>query len=174
MTESDMLFLARPSVVFQESFLAALKEFQAEGRDLHWDYRETANHFGHFVQELLNRRDYPRQGKVRESIFWLINDQTFVGRLSLRHSLNGSLLQYGGHIGYEIRPSCRRQGFGKAILRLGLEEACEIGLRRVLVTCDDTNIASAKIIEANGGVLENTVLIYGHSIPTRRYWIDMV
>jgi predicted acetyltransferase len=168
-----MLFLARPTVVFQDSFLAALKEFHAEGRNLQWDYQETADHFAHFVQDLLNRRDYPRPGKVRETIFWLINDQEFVGRLSLRHTLNGNLLQFGGHIGYEIRPSCRRQGYGKAILRLGLEEAREIGLQRVLITCDDTNVASAKIIEANGGVLENTVLLFGRTIPTRRYWIAL-
>jgi predicted acetyltransferase len=168
-----MIFLARPSVVYMDSFLAALAEFHAEGRNLFWDYDETADQFWHFVQTLLNKRDYPADGKVRESVFWLIDDGEYIGRLSLRHTLTASLLQFGGHIGYEIRPSYRLRGYGKTILRLGLEEARAIGLNRALVTCDDTNIGSAKIIEANGGKLENSVLILGRDVPTRRYWVEI-
>lgn len=168
-----MLFLARPSVAYKESFLTGLREFQAEGRNSAWEYSDTANHFEGFVQKLLNMRDFPQSGKVRDSIYWLINDSTFIGRLSLRHDLTSSLLQYGGHIGYEIRPTNRRQGYGKMILGLGLEKAKTIGLRRALVTCDDSNVASAKIIEANGGVLENIVLLNGHDVATRRYWIQL-
>ncbi len=167
------MFLARPSLVYKDSFLAALQEFHAEGRNLFWGYDETADQFHHFVQMMLNKRDYPANGKVRESVFWLIDDEVYIGRLSLRHTLTAPLLQLGGHIGYEIRPSCRLRGYGKAILHLGLEEAQAIGLKRALVTCDDTNIGSAKIIEANGGRLENTVLLLGRDVPTRRYWIDI-
>jgi predicted acetyltransferase len=166
-------FLARPAVIYKASYLAALQEFHAEGRNLQWDYREVAHNFDHFVQRLRNRRDNPAPGKIRESHFWLISDGEFVGRLSLRHQLTSALLQWGGHIGYEIRPSRRRQGWGKTILRLGLDKAKAGDLHRVLVTCDDNNIASAKIIEANGGVLENVVLLSGHEVATRRYWIAL-
>jgi predicted acetyltransferase len=166
-----MLFLTRPSITYKETFLAALKEFQQEGRNPGWDYALTAAHFERFVQDLCSRRDYPPPGKVPESIFWLIDDTTLIGRLSLRHHLTPHLLQFGGHIGYEIRPLSRRKGYGKAILRLGLDEARKIGIRRALITCDDTNMASAKIIESNGGVLENMVLLAGHDVPTRRYWV---
>ena len=133
-----------------------------------------ATNFQFYLHAWRDRRYHPRPGSVPETIFWLIGDGQFIGRTSLRHSLNPKLLQFGGHIGYEIRPTQRRKGYGKLILRLALEQARAIGLTRVLVTCDDTNIGSAKIIEYNGGVLENTVLLAGDSVSTRRYWIRYI
>jgi predicted acetyltransferase len=79
----------------------------------------------------------------------------------------------GGHIGYEIRPVKRRQGYGTEILRLGLEKARELGLRKVLVTSDEDNIGSRKIIEHNGGIFENAIEIEGDPVQKLRYWIDI-
>ena len=76
-----------------------------------------------------------------------------------------------GHIGYEIRPSKRRQGYDTKILRLGLEKARELDLHRVLVTCDEDNIGSKKIIEHNGGMFENAIEIEGDTVKKLRYWI---
>ena len=61
------------------------------------------------------------------------------------------------------------------MLALALKEAKKMGLKRVLITCDDINYGSAKVIENNGGVLENIVEnnIDGEIIHTRRYWIDL-
>ena len=160
-------------MIYKESYLAATREFQAEGHNLEIDFHDLATNFHYYLQAWRDRRYHPRPGSVPETIFWLIGDEEFIGRTSLRHSLNAKLLQFGGHIGYEIRPTQRRKGYGKLILRLALEQARAIGLTRVLVTCDDTNIGSAKIIEYNGGVLENTVLLAGRNVPTRRYWIDI-
>ena len=95
----------------------------------------------------------------------------WIGKLTLRTALDERFLRSGGHIGYEIRPSQRRHGYGTALLRLGLEKARERGLRRVLLTCTETNIGSRKIIEANGGLLENAVLVDG--VKKLRYWIDL-
>jgi predicted acetyltransferase len=169
-----MPFLAQPSMLYKESFLEAVREFHAEDRNLELDERDLAINFRHYLQGWVDRKANPRPGKVPESIFWLIADDTFIGRLSIRHVLNESLLQFGGHIGYEIRPTKRRQGYGKEILRLGLERARAVDIDRALVTCDDNNIASAKIIEANGGELENIVLLPGRDVSTRRYWITML
>lgn len=77
----------------------------------------------------------------------------------------------GGHIGYGVRPSARGRGLATWALSVVLDEARQLGLKRVLVTCDDTNIASARTIERNGGQLEDTRdTELGH---TRRYWIDL-
>jgi predicted acetyltransferase len=95
-----------------------------------------------------------------------------VGRVSIRHQLNDRLLRVGGHIGYVVVPEFRRRGYATAILRRSLEIAHErLGIARVLVTCDDDNIASIRTIEKNGGVLED--VIAGPDLrPKRRYWID--
>jgi Acetyltransferase (GNAT) domain len=88
-----------------------------------------------------------KPGIVPGSDFWLIDNNEFIERLSLRYELNEFLLKMGEHIGYEIRPSKRKRGYGAEILRLGLQKAKELGLQRVLVTCDEDNIGSKKIIE---------------------------
>ena len=170
-----MLFLAEPSVAYRDSFIQSIREFQAEGRQLHYDLKSITSDFGAFVQELHEKkhRSKLKPGIVPGSDFWLIDNNEFIGGLSLRHELNENLLKIGGHIGYEIRPSKRRQGYGTEILRLGLEKAKELGLQKVLVTCDEDNIGSKKIIEHNGGVLENAIDIEGDPVKKLRYWIDI-
>lgn len=91
--------------------------------------------------------------------------------IDIRHRLNEYLLQFGGNIGYSVRPSQRRKGYATEMLALALEECRKLGLDRALVTCDKTNIGSAKTIQKNGGVLENEVL-EGDRI-TQRYWIAL-
>jgi predicted acetyltransferase len=96
-----------------------------------------------------------------------------VGRVSIRHSLNAFLERVGGHIGYVVVPEFRRQGYATTILRLSVQIANEkLGIKRVLVTCDDDNIGSIRTIERNGGVLENVVSGPDLDKPKRRYWIE--
>jgi predicted acetyltransferase len=168
-----MLFLSEPSMRYKETFLDALHEFHQEGRDLELDFHDLTTNFRFYLQGWYDRRANPRPGRIPESTFWMIEADAFIGRISIRHHLNDSLKQFGGHIGYEIRPTKRRQGYGKAMLGLGLEKVREVNISRALVTCDDTNRASAKIIEANGGVLENIILLAGYPVPVRRYWIEI-
>jgi len=97
-------------------------------------------------------------------------DKKVVGMINIRHTLNDYLMQFGGHIGYSVRKSERRKGYAKEMLRLALEKCRELGLEKVLVTCDKDNIASAKTILANGGVFVNEVVNTGRL--TQRYWID--
>ena len=167
-------FLAPPDMVYRKTYLDALREFHAELHNLEQDMVALTHNFEGYVRYLERQSsDERREGLVPETFYWLIDDGVYIGRLSLRHYLNERLLQFGGHIGYEIRPSKRRMGYGKAILRLGLAQARRQGIPRALVTCDDDNIGSAKIIEANGGILENTVLLSNRAVATRRYWIDV-
>lgn len=170
-----MLFLTEPSIAYRDSFIQSVREFQAEGRHLRYDLNSITTDFGAFVQKLYDQKDRAKlkPGKVPGSDFWLVDNNEFIGRLSLRYELNENLLKVGGHIGYEIRPSKRRQGYGTEILRLGLEKARELDLHKVLVTCDEDNIGSKKIIEHNGGKLENAIEIEGDPVKKLRYWINI-
>ena len=170
-----MLRLVSPDEEYRDSYLAALREFQAEGRYTDKDLAALARDFPAFVSQLRGRSDraHVAPGRVPETVLWLVDGDTYVGRLSIRHELNEYLSVIGGHIGYDIRPSLRRRGHGTELLRLALPHARAIGLERVLVTCDETNIASRRIIEANGGVLENAVTEPGAPEPTLRFWIAL-
>jgi len=109
--------------------------------------------------------------KVPFALRWLVLGDEFIGEVSIRHRLNAWLLQEGGHIGYGIRPSRQRRGYGRLILALALEECRGFGLERVLVTALGANLASVRIIEANGGRLENEIEAPSGDGTLRRYWI---
>jgi predicted acetyltransferase len=111
---------------------------------------------------------------VHQTLFWITDDGgVVVGFLGLRHTLNGFLENIGGHIGYSVRPAARRRGHASAALRLALGESAALGIVKVLLTCDDDNVASARTIESNGGVLQEVVegTPWGYG-PVRRYWIS--
>ncbi|MCU1371025.1 MAG: family N-acetyltransferase [Ilumatobacteraceae bacterium] len=95
-----------------------------------------------------------------------------VGRASVRHELNETLRREGGHIGVGVRPVWRGRGVGTEILRQSLLVARSVGIERVLVTCDDDNVASAAMIERCGGILDSVVQSAAGPAPVRRYWID--
>ncbi len=165
--------LVEPNAGFRESYLEALSELHAEGRRLNVRYDEIAADFEAFVADLKNRAipgKHPPE-LVPETWLWLVDGDEYIGRASIRHELSEELLLVGGNIGYEIRPSRRRQGYGTRILALALERARDLGIRRVLVTCDTDNVGSRKIIEANGGRLENEIQVPNSTVRKLRYWI---
>ena len=110
-----------------------------------------------------------KEGRVPSTFLIAENDGNLVGRTSIRHELNDYLLSVGGHIGYGVRPSYRRQGFATEILRQSLVLIHGLGVTKILVTCDDDNLGSIKVIESQGGILENKVEFEG--TVKRRYWI---
>ena len=111
-------------------------------------------------------------GHVPSTFLFAFEGSRIVGRASIRHALNEFLLRVGGHIGYAVVPEFRRRGYATAILRQSVEFAQRnLGLARVLVICDDDNVASIRTIEKNGGVLENVVTGPDLIRPMRRYWI---
>lgn len=171
--------LVSPSSRYQQSFIEAVREVQASGSGLgdtlKWDVAGMEVDFDRVLAEL--RRYEPGhelpEGFVHSESLWLVEGETYLGRASLRHTLNASLREFGGHIGYEVRPSARRQGHGKTILRLTLGRARELGLKRVLISCDTDNLGSRGVIEGNGGVLEGEFVLDYHPKPLRRYWITL-
>jgi predicted acetyltransferase len=153
------------------SYLAAMKEFRAEGRGgpddttmlgreifqfaSRWDDPVQFASYAEWLQaDALEESSRPPAHVPGTTLWWADGDQ-YLGRLTIRHRLTPSLLRVGGHIGYDIRPSARRRGHATAMLAAALPVARELGIDTVLITCDARNTGSRKVIEANGGVLED-------------------
>lgn len=153
--------LVRPSTLYQRSWLEAAAEpgYQprwADGVDL--AALADPQRFTRYVDDQLADADEetPRpRSFVPSTHLWYVDGEQFLGRLSIRHRLNAWLHDYGGHVGYDVRPSARRRGYATLMLRESLPWAARLGIDPALVTCDTTNDASRKVIEAAGGVFEN-------------------
>jgi predicted acetyltransferase len=168
--------LVKPSIEYKNSFIAAIREFRAEKSTFfaELDIAVVEENFESYVNDLLSREKTPsKPGWVPSTTFWLIDDDIFIGYANVRHALNENLRKFGGHIGYAIRSSQRRQGHGTEMLRMTLMESRAMGLKKVLITCDETNSGSRKIIEANGGVLEDVIQLDFRDAPTMRWWIEL-
>ena len=130
-----------------------------------------------YIERCMNGEnpDFVPENRVPATQFLFIRaaDNRLVGMLQVRHHFNEHLKQYGGHIGYSIRPGERRKGYAKEMLKMALPFCKEIGLDRVLITCIDGNIASEKTILANGGVYESTVYEPDEQVHLKRFWITL-
>ena len=132
------------------------------------DYRD----FDYYLNNL--EINEAKDGKVPDSVFFLLDEERniLLGAVNIRHYLNEHLLQYGGHIGDGIRPSERGKGYATEMIRLSLIECKKLGISKVLMVCDKSNLASARTIIKNGGVLENEILDSNGKIQ-QRYWIEL-
>ena len=169
--------LVLPTTSVRESFLEAMDEFVAEGAELSqtaaWiehnapGWKDPAA-FAVFVEAVRAdaREETPRPGwHVPCTTLWWVDGDDYLGRIAIRHELTDFLLDVGGHIGYDVRPTRRREGHATAMLREALPWALGLGIDRALVTCDDDNRGSIRVIEAAGGELED---VRGRK---RRYWV---
>ncbi len=173
--------LIRPHERVHRSFVAAMEEFQAEGRGAADDRSmvgsEIRGHSGRWAEPAAfaafvtglradAEEETPRPvGFVPGTTLWYVEGDEYLGRLAIRHRLTPNLLEVGGHIGYDVRPSARRRGHATAMLKAALPLAYELGIESALVTCDEDNLASAKVILNNGGVYEDS------RSGKRRYWV---
>jgi predicted acetyltransferase len=167
--------LLRPSTAFRDSYRGLVAEFLSAGEKLvpftlafeHHDFDAFLYRLNACAQGI----ELP-DGFVPHSTFWLVRDESeVVGVSNIRHSLTPALRREGGNIGYGIRPSARRRGLGIAILRQSLDRAVELGLTQVLLTCGKQNVASAKSITRNGGILDSEEYLPDRGEIVQRYWI---
>lgn len=164
--------LVEPNEELRPEFLAMAEEYSLAGDHR---YRPALEDFDAYLRGLSEgaRGVGLPHGRVPYSTFWLASGRRLFGRSSVRHGLTPDLEDEGGHVGYDIRPSERRKGYGKLILRLTLAEARKLGLRRALLTCDADNVASAKVIECNGGRLLNRAVSKRSGKLISRYRIEL-
>ncbi|GAA1396039.1 GNAT family N-acetyltransferase [Luteococcus peritonei] len=163
-----------PDPGFRESLLAAWDEFDAvDGGGGNWTgcfglSREQVSSEEGFAAMCRTRRQEatnPAEGLVPATMLWAVEDDEWLGRVSIRHELNEHLAHVGGHIGYAVRPTARRRGIASALMRAGLDHLAALGVERALVTCDEDNTGSIAVIEQAGGVLQDVVE------AKRRYWV---
>lgn len=172
--------LAVPSVDLYDSWAETVAEFgdvHIDGAGLDRGLSPDREACAAFVEkaELYGRRgaELP-EGHVPCDWFWITDDGEVVGFIAFRRELNDWLRRVGGHIGYSVRPSRRRQGVVRAALNLVLDRARADGYERVMLTCDDDNPGSYRTIEGAGGVLQDVSEAEDAGHPLlRRYWIAL-
>lgn len=166
--------LVLPCEEYRSSFLEAIAEQPADQKLSRLEGNSFTSYQGDW-NAFLHNLELARKGEnlpshwMPETVYWLVEDGKFLGRLAIRHMLNDHLRTIGGHIGYAIRPSERGKGYGSLILTLGLTKAKELGINPALLTCLSTNIASKKIIESHGGVFEGGS--DNENGTTLRFWV---
>lgn len=154
--------LLDPTPRLRVSFLAAVAEFhQDRGTPLPWFVADVdppaltdTPAFDAYVARVLGERDEAAarwDGFVPMTTLWWAEGDRVLGRLAIRHRLTPALEEAGGHIGYDVRPSVRRRGHATAMLAAALPIAASLGITQALLTCEQTNTASRRVIEANGG-----------------------
>lgn len=155
------------------AFEDAYREFKSADDFEFLSHYQEGMRFHHLLQRLdeLEKGINIPQGYVPSTFLFGFKGEKIVGRVMIRHELNDFLRNIGGHIGYGVVPSERRKGYATQILLQSLPFARSIGLEQVLVTCDETNIASRKVIERAGGVFERK-FSQGKGLPDKLlYWI---
>ena len=173
---SQKIHLRQPEAFDREQVMAYRKEFLAI--DSRMDGTCALNEYDDFDAWLANVRRYSSPettpaGKVPATQYLALDEnEHLVGMVNLRHCLNDYLLEFGGHIGYSVRPADRKNGYAIQMLKLALDEAKALGLDRVRIACDRYNIASAKTIQTNGGVLDGERYDPQDGTLTQRYWIE--
>lgn len=174
----EELMLVSPSLEYREELEAYKAETLAIEPVIHgcggFDACATMEEWLYRLKEREAEETCP-EGFVPASTYLCVRqpDNRMVGFTDIRHRLNDYLLNYGGHIGYSIRPRERGKGYAGRQLRLGLEKCRELGLNRVLLTCDEDNQRSKRTIEKAGGVYEDSRHQPGRDQPSRRYWITL-
>jgi len=185
----NAVFLLKPQLAHHRAFIDGLSELQAHQHERYYveenlDLAQLSNkkffkqHLSDLAEQELGINLAPN--RVPQSIYWLMEEQTdgqlvWIGRVSIRHRLNDKLRKIGGHVGYVIRPSARRQGYGSRLLALTLEKIRQhqpkIDTKQALLTCDETNLGSKKIIEKNGGIFANSLVQDDSPVRKLRYWV---
>ena len=165
--------LIKPNVNLKTEYLEMLNDWEkAKEKRVPFSLRYDISDFQRFIEVNQKFELNPEKGFVCHSTFWLLDDtDKIVGTSNIRHSLTEKLLIEGGHIGYGIRPSQRKKGYATKILALSLKEAKEIGINKVLLTCNKDNIGSTKVIQKNGGVFRKEQMVNGKL--SLSFWIEI-
>ena len=178
----ETFYLETPSLDRKNEIIDYINEFVEHKSDINGtgslDKILDGYTFEQALESCLNMQyeEYAKKfGRCPGKTFLLIrkNDNKIIGTINVRWNLTEKVKQFGGNIGYGIRPTERRKGYNKMNLYLGLIEAKKIGLDKVMLDCDVENLGSSKTMEALGGKLERTEIDPYDGILTSVYWINV-
>ncbi len=169
--------LIAPRADLEASHQSFVEEFRANGDEpVPWVIEERYTSFTEYVDKLnaaAKGLGLPT-GWVAHSTYWLVDSHREIVAVSnLRHALTDYLLRWGGHIGYGVRPAMRRKGYATEVLRQTLCRAKALGLRKIRLTCDKENVASARTILRNGGRFDEEEYMPEQHRIVARYWVSL-
>lgn len=175
---NNKIFLVAPDIIYKDQFFVMVSQYENTGEADYYElYKESMDGFEQYVDNLHN---YAQGINIPEDwvpyhTYWLTNvEGQLLGVIRVRTSIDNDYVEkYAGHIGYDVSPLHRQRGYGREILRLGLDKARMLGLHKVLITCDCDNEGSIKIIESNGGVFESEIYKESNNKILRRYWVNL-
>lgn len=170
--------LISPSKEYEKEAFEFIQEFSEYNSEINGTGGlDRFDNYDEWLLKIEKDSDLPNipEGRVPANTYFFvrISDNKIIGMINIRHKLNEFLLNEGGHIGYSIRPTERKNGYATIMLKLALQKCRELNLNRILITCDKINVASAKVIQKNNGVLENEIFSETFSEIIHRYWIDL-
>lgn len=177
MTEQDNIVLIKPRASDKQAVLEFREEFLQHQETPHGTGTiENAESFEAWLQAAIDgeQLETTPKGRVPATQYLAIrtSDHKLVGMLQIRHTLNDHLRVHGGHIGYCVRKSERRKGYGTQMLKEAVSICKGIGIRNIMLTCNPQNTASAKVIKANGGTYTKQVVLDDES-KLDHYWINL-
>ena len=170
--------LAKPDVIYKDSFIKAIQEFQAEDRFTFLDTAELESDFEGFVNSINNKKRHLHKAfpdwaePVPETIVWMVKEHDYIGSIHIRHRLNWHLEKWGGHLNFMIRPTMRGKGFGKKMLQKALPAIAHLGIEKALVTVAPDNHSAIHAIEFCGGEFEDETPTTDKFPARKRYWIN--
>lgn len=165
-----------PSLKHETAYRKMMDDYASVGEVRYEEFRFKEFDFQKYIEQLQDEAAglNLKPNYVPAHTFWLISDEgELLGVSRLRTKLNEALLNRGGHIGYDITPSKRGQGVGTELLRMTLLEAKKQGIYKVMISCDSENLGSYRIIEKNGGILEDERIDNTNGRKYKRYWINL-
>ena len=172
----DKIILVEPDLSYADEIIKYKEESLAESPIINGSAGlDRFSSIEIWFEELKKRscEDTVPKGLVPSSTYLGIRekDNYIVGMIDIRHYLNEYLTQVGGHIGYGVRKTERNKGYAKQMLKLALEKCKELKIKKVLITCDEDNIASEKVILSTNAKLEDIRNVDGEN--KKRFWIDL-
>ena len=172
----EKIILVKPDLSYADEIIKYKEESLAESPIINGSAGlDRLSSIEIWLQELKKRscEDTVPKGLVPSSTYLAVRekDNYIVGMIDIRHYLNEYLTQVGGHIGYGVRKTERNKGYAKQMLKLALEKCKELKIKKVLITCDEDNIASEKVILSANAKLEDIRNVDGEN--KKRFWIDL-
>jgi len=167
--------LIKPTIDLKDEYLDMIHDYiDNNEKPRPWTLKLDPSDFSSMLQKI---EDFSngiglQENQVEHSTYWLVDNNKVVGAVNIRHRLNDYLFRIDGHIGGAIRPSDRGKGYGSIMLSLALQITKNMGIKKILVTCNKNNIVSEKTIIKNGGVFESEEL-EDNGNTVRRFWIDI-
>lgn len=170
-----------PTTAYKRKAVEYINEFYSYGSEINGsgslDRYLKESTYEKWLEKILRDIDIAniQEGKVPALTYFYIreSDDRIVGMVNIRLALNDFLEREGGHIGYSVRPTERKKHYATSMLKNALQVCRTIGIKDIIVTCDKSNIASARVIKNCNGELDAEFFSDTYGEMIQRYVIKL-